>query len=173
MYNDYFEWQRDNENIHKVFMNFKKMINLESDIYCLSKILGIVPTENDLKKYGNMLKKEEHEMGLRFFKKNSKVMLDWKKISSQNNVKFSRKPFPYWYLKDGLLMSGRINSQLFDIDNVLYGRIKTERDFNLDEFFIEIKASEFYKVIEEELEKEEKLKEISDNTNSSCKKGES
>ena len=48
---------------------------------------------------------------------------------------------------------GKMNSRLFDIDNTIYCSFKQDDDINTPEGMIEIKASKFWEIIENEKER--------------------
>ena len=52
---------------------------------------------------------------------------------------------------------GRHRTRLFEHKGILYGSMESDYDFEIPEEFEEIKASEFYKVIEEDSKSSEEV----------------
>lgn len=105
--------------------------------------LGIVPTQADLEKFGPQLCKTE-KSGVVFFKKNSAVNKEW--LEKTEKVQWHRKPFMVCYFSKTW---GRSSSRLFRIGGTIYCSLDCNADFEPLEPFQEIKASEFWKVIED------------------------
>ena len=105
--------------------------------------LGIVPTPADLEKFRPQLCKTG-KSGAAFFKKNSTVNTEWTEKTA--GIQWHRKPFMVCYFSR---VWGRSSSRLFRIGGVVYCSMDCESDFEPLEPFQEIKASEFWKVIED------------------------
>ena len=143
------EQQKEYENMKKkindVFMEFVKEHGIEtSKYYQFTSQLRIVPTENDIQKFRNQLKVDNET-----FKKNSAINKEWMELCKANGLETPRQPL--WELSD--LIPGciyRFRSSLFSLNDEVYGTFEQDQDFNLPEKdFKELKASEFYKIIEE------------------------
>ena len=64
------------------------------------------------------------------------------------------RPQLFYYMKD---LIGRWRERLFAVDGKLYGSIESESEEEIEtpEWAEEMKASEFYKILEESVEKDE------------------
>lgn len=142
---EYWEFKKNmEENRHHV-NKFVELQEIEAHEYSASKSkFYIVPTDKDLEKFDKKLAKPL-ENGLRAFKINSLVAKDWGKYIKDNEIKFKYKPFVGSYFGG----FGRSKYRLFHIDNVLYCTYECDYDFNAPVGFTEIKASEFYRVVED------------------------
>lgn len=151
LYKDYYDYKNNFEEIRKLVDKFFNENGIETTLYGFySDNLCIVPKGNDLEKFGNVLGKEVGD-GLMPFKGNSKIHKSWVKTLEENNIEIKRKPYvPMYFLKHG---SGKMWSNLFDIDDIVYCYYKVNSDFEAPEGFIEIKASEYWTVIEDYNEK--------------------
>lgn len=147
IYNEYFEWWNNIEPTKEKWKEFKNMVGIESTCFVPSKELYIVPTENDLIKFGRFLCKEEFKDGLRKFKKTSTIQKDWEKFVNAN-IKLISKPN---IIMDFLFCGGRITTRLFHYEKNVYCSVnhyEYEDNYKVPEGYEEIKASEFYKIIE-------------------------
>jgi len=150
LHKDYTEWIDNIEKIRILANAFFLTNGIESTIYGFyGENLCIVPTENDLVKLDKVLGKDVRDK-LRPFKGNSKIHKQWIKALSDINLKRESKPYAPMYFSN---CSGKLTSRLFDIDDIVYCSFKNEGDIETPEGMIEIKASEFWKVIEDEEEK--------------------
>jgi len=147
LHKDYFDWKENIEQVRILVNKFFKTNGIETTQYGFyGDNLCIVPTENDLKKFNNVLGKDTGDQ-LRPFKGNSKINKLWVKTLNENSVERKRKPYvPMYFPFHG---GGKMSSRLFDVDDVVYCFYKNNRDFDTPENMIEIKASEFYKIIED------------------------
>lgn len=131
--------------LDKIVDKFLESRGIEAKEYMIhpsSKLLGIKPTEKDLEKYENKLQKG---YGDRYFKKNSKIQKDW--LEEIKDFKLVKKPTPIFYIDASPFYGCR--TRLFQIDKEVYCSIDMKIEFAGGEGFKEIKASEFYKVIED------------------------
>lgn len=95
--------------------------------------------KNVLSVYGN---------GLYKFKGNSKLAKAWKKLLADNNLEVQRKPRVPIYFNS---YAHRMSSNLFSIEGKVYCSLELV-DTNFEEVpenMIEMKASEFYKIVED------------------------
>lgn len=147
LHKDYFEYKNNAKRIKELVNEFTDKHTIETHLYYPSNSgIAIVPTKNDKELFDKMLNKSVGE-GLRFFKKNSKISKDWINLLDINNIKVINKPMVGFYIR-GLL--GKHRTRLFDVEGILYCSVDTDvQEINCPEGFTEIKASEFYKVIEE------------------------
>jgi hypothetical protein len=144
---DYFAYRDDVEKINEAFKSIASKYGIETHSYYPSKILGIAGTKNDLIKFKNKLKKDSE-----FFKLKSEINKEWGELTK--DISIWRKPNPSRYLSKWIM--SKHNTRLFAIDGVLYGSIETEESFETEEWMQEMKASEFFKIIEDYKESGEK-----------------
>lgn len=150
---EYFQWKNNRVQMIEIAKNFMDENNIETSKYANdSKTFYIVPSSNDIIKFGDSLCKEELHSGLRKFKKTSSVGKAWIALLKEKQITPRYKPFVGIYFKNTF---GKHSSRLFDIDNVIYCSFSGEFEIDTPEGFEEIKASEFYKVIEDYESKEE------------------
>lgn len=146
---DYWEYREGLKAVEEYVDKFMKSHDIEANAYYTStEKLYIVPEGNDLEKFDKKLGKQE-ENGLRAFKANSSIGKEWKIYVKENEIKFVHKPFVGIYFSG----FGRSKSRLFHIDKILYCTYECDYDFNTPNGFNEIKASEYYKAVEDHNEK--------------------
>lgn len=146
IYKKYFEWWNNLDVIKKKWEQFRKLVGIESTQFVPKKELYIVPTENDLIKFGRFFYKQDYGNGLRKFKATSTIQKDWERFCN-NNVKFIDEPILFY---DFPIM-GKSRTRLFHYNDDVYGSISSdyiEDDFKIPDGYEQIKASEFYKIIE-------------------------
>lgn len=148
VHKDYFEYRENVKIINEHFKKFTDQYNITSHQYFVNnEIIYIVPNAEDLEKFNSLLKQDIGN-GLRPFKKNSTIGKAWVKSLKDNNLKVLRKPDTMWYFKE--FHGGKFSTRLFDIDGVIYSSFRCESDsLDCPKGFKEIKASEFYKIIED------------------------
>lgn len=151
LHRDYFDWKNNLEEIRLLICEFFDRNDIETTQYGFhGDNLCIVPTENDLVKFNNVLSNEVMEQ-LRPFKGNSKIQKAWVKTLEENNLERKRKPYvPMYFPLHG---GGRISSRLFDIDDIVYCSFSNSWDIKTPEGMIEIKASKFWETVEDAEEK--------------------
>ena len=139
------EFESMGNKINEAFKEFVKEHGIETKEYyqCTDRLM-ISPTENDVHKFKNQLKVDGQT-----FKKNSIINKAWVETCKAKELKTPRKAG--WELAD---LIGkhiyRFRSSLFCLNDKVYGTFETDRDFQLpEEHFTELKASEFYKIVEE------------------------
>jgi hypothetical protein len=150
LHKDYFDWVDTLQQTHVLVKPFLEANSVEATLYGFyGDDLCIVPTENDLNKFKNILSKEIRD-GLRSFKGNSKIQKAWTNLLKEKNIERKSKPYAPMYFSH---CCGKMNSRLFDIDNVVYCSFKQVDNFDTPEGMIEIKASKFWEIIENEEER--------------------
>jgi heat shock protein HspQ len=147
LYKDYMNYLGNVKLVNDLVKDFTNKNNIESESYATDKTdLYIVPTENDMSKYKNVM--SAYVDGLYKFKGNSKIAKAWKKTLEDSKLEVQRKPKVPIYFNS---WSYRILSKLFSLDGKVYCSLElVDQDFDeVPEGMIEMKASEFYKIIED------------------------
>jgi hypothetical protein len=143
-YNTYFQYLGDLKINREVFDRFCKEIDIESGSYLPSKDwLIIVPSEKDKDKFVNQFTQEYFDGGGRQFKKRSVIGQEWTR--AMRDVKAARRPGYFRWVD----LVGRYTERIFHIGEIIYGSLNAECTFHLHDCMEEIKASEFYRIIEE------------------------
>lgn len=141
LYEDYFKWLVDREKMFDIFDEIKNKYGFEADSFYPSKYdFTIKPTDNDLEKFKGMFKKTEYGC----FKKNTDISKEWRMAVS--GLEHMERPRLIYYFR---LLGHRWRERLFHIEEKLYCSIESNGDVETPEFATEMKASEFYKIIEE------------------------
>lgn len=141
IHKDYMDYKSMSEKVNAAFVEFAKEQGIETHNYYQSaQSLHICPTDNDTDKFEKYFTK--NTPGL--FKKNSSLAKAWVNKCQALGLKSPYKPHLAFYLN----VYGRAHSRLFMINEVLYASYETECDFESIAGLDEIKASEFFKVIE-------------------------
>lgn len=141
LYKDYFAWKNDEPKVGELFKKIKKLYGIESnEVYINRNRFKIVPTQNDIKKFSSIMKKTSYGE----FKKNSEVSKYW--MNGIKSIKNIEKPQLFYYFN---LLGNRWKEMIFNVGEKLYCSIKSDEEVITPDFAIEIKASEFYKIIEE------------------------
>lgn len=144
IYSEYFEWLEDKDKVMNLYKEFAEMLGIEATEFIPRKdVLGIVLKGEDNKKFGKYLRVPEDR--IRYFKKNSSYANDWARLVRERELKILRKPNIAWYIN----AYWKASTRLFDVNGKLYGSFECERVFELPDEFTEMKASEFYKIIED------------------------
>lgn len=130
--------------VDTVFAEFRKQYCIETSMYYQSvDVLKIVPTEKDRVSFSAMLKVDGET-----FKKHSFLNKQWVTRCKEHGLTTPVKPS--WELHH--LIGGhiyRFRSRLFSYNGTVYGSFESDGNFTLpEEHFVELKASEFYKIIE-------------------------
>jgi len=142
---DYLTYIKNKEEVNNLIINFFKENNIKAKKYYVANTdLYIEATNEDKEKFHKQLCKPEN--GLYRFRSNSQIGKLWLETLKSNNIKILSKPFvPFYFNTDG----GHFYSRLFDINNVIYCSIMYDYDFKPNDRLTEIKASEFYKIVED------------------------
>lgn len=143
---DFLDFKENSKKVNEIAKSFMRGQGMETTRYGLSgEAFYIVPTESDLKKFDSQLCKATVDEELRRFKKNSEVSKLWLEHLKLNELKIIERPFLPFYFKDCL---GNFRYRLFSLDREVYCSVESE---NVDAIVgvKEMKASEFFKVIED------------------------
>lgn len=145
LHNDWITYKANRKEIREIANAFKASQGIEATgHYVSSDAIYIVPTENDRTKFGKVLCKPGNE-NLQLFRKNSKIGKAWVALMRERGLKVLHKPpLPFYFPR---FSGGRYRSRLFDIDGELYCSLDPAGDV-VPEGFTEMKASEFYKLVE-------------------------
>lgn len=150
LYRDYFESVEDEKKVLDAFHTVKEKYGIEANAFYPAKgKFHIIPKGDDEKKFESMLKKSNYGQ----FKKNSPVAKEWCELVK--DIKHMNKPRLFCYFN---LIGHRWREQLFHIGTILYGHIESDGNVEFTDYVTEIKASEFYKAIEEEDEARVEIK---------------
>lgn len=158
LYTDYFQWLNEDRNkVRDAFRNIKEKFGIETNEFSPEQSgFYIAPTSADMEKFSGMLKKSSYGE----FKKNSEPHKEW--VEAVKDIQHMRRPGLFAYFSS-YLFGRRWKERMFNDGDVLYccieniegqGRVK-----EIPDFCEEIKASEFYQVLEklEDLAKKEEL----------------
>jgi len=149
LYQEYMDYLVSDRTMREISHEFLTNNNIDTKEYASTKdTFYIVPTEKDIENFDKILCKEL-ENGLRAFKVKSKIGKAWKEILKDKGVQPLHKPMLILYFN----VYGSTASRLFSIDDKVYCSFKSEYNFTNPEGFIELKASEFYKIVEDENER--------------------
>lgn len=141
LYDDYFDWVNNHEKIKQLWKSIKEKYGLEATaFYPFTDRFKIEPTENDEIKFGSMLKKTSYGE----FKKNTEISKEW--VSGVKEIGRIRKPQLIYYFS---LLGHRWKESLFHIGEKLYCSIESDGEVSVPFFAVEMKASEFYKIVED------------------------
>ena len=146
LYKEYMGYKKNLKQMREIAIKFLEEHDIEANEYSYnSLVFYIIPTEKDKEKFKTVLGKTV-ENGTKPFKKNSKIGKAWINTLKENNIEPLHKPIVGWFFKNHV---GKMRSRLFDINEIVYCSYKVEGDINTPEGFTEIKASEFWKIIED------------------------
>jgi len=149
-YQTYFSWIEDRKRINRAFGIIREDFGIETKEYYPRKdTLQIVPTQQDKLNFKDQLMKSDYGA----FKKNSEVSKAWR--DRMTDVNLIHKPMVGYHVS----VYGRWSEQLFHIDDTLYGKIETNSEISLPDFCIPMKASEYYRIMEEAEEREKSEEE--------------
>lgn len=141
LYKDYFAHKEDEPKIVSAFKAVCEKFGIETkEFYMKKNIFWIVPTANDREKFSGIMKKSNYGE----FKKNSEVSKMW--VDLVKDIEHFEKPKLFYYFD---LLGYRWKERLFHIGEKLYCSIESDGEVLTPEFATEMKASDFYKVIED------------------------
>ena len=146
IYKEYFDWYNNLDTLIIKWEQFRKLVGIESKSFVANKELFIIPTENDLIKFGRFFYKKDYGAGLKKFKKTSTIQKDWERFCD-NNIKFVKKPNLFYDFP----LVGKVRNRLFHYKDEVYCSLDNEnidKDYKIPEGYERIKASEFYKIME-------------------------
>lgn len=150
-YQKYFDFRDISDKVNELFKQFAKDNGIETRKYYQNiERLVIIPTEADKIKFKGMFVSNSDTD----FKKTSSICKSWVKLCKEHGLKTPVKPNLLWD-SSCELGSYSISSRLFHIKEKLYGSIdnKCDADIKMTDDFIEMKASEFWKIVEDEEKK--------------------
>lgn len=148
IYTDYFKWLDEEDKMIEIFRDFSEKHEIEASKFIpRKKRLYIIPTEKDIDKFAKQFTQNYGKHGEHQFKCNSVVGKDW--VHTVADMPIPRKP-TFWVY--GMHVLGRFSTRLFHIGDKLYGSLSAEDNFELLDCMEEMKASEFYKIIESDTE---------------------
>lgn len=141
LYKDYFAHEEDEPKIVSAFKAVCEKFGIETkEFYMKKNNFWIVPTANDREKFSGIMKKSNYGE----FKKNSEVSKMW--VDLVKDIEHFEKPKLFYYFD---LLGHRWKERLFHIGERLYCSIESDGEVSTSEFVTEMKASDFYKVIED------------------------
>lgn len=141
LYKEYFAHEKAKEKIKAAFEQVREKFGIETTTFSLHKnYLWIKATEKDMEKFSSMMKKNNFGV----FKKNSAPSKMW--VELVKDIAHFERPELMFYFP---LIGHRWKERLFHIGDKLYCSIESDGDVSVPEFAVEMKASEFYKVIED------------------------
>lgn len=149
-YKRYFDYIDMSDKVNKLFEQFVKDNDIETEEYYQNtERLSIIPTQADRIKFKGMFVQNSDTD----FKKTAPICKSWVNLCKENNLTSPRKPKLLWD-SSCKLGSYSTSSRLFHIREKVYGSIdnRCDTDIELTDEFIEMKASEFWKIIEDEEE---------------------
>ena len=154
LHDDCVAYSENLPKVRKIYAELCEIVGLECDKFApYDHELLIVANTATKEKFKTQLMRECR--GASAFKKKSEVGKLWVKLLSENNLTVAHKPQLVFYFT--VFFLGETSSRLFELNGTWYGSISRDEDFNtLPEWLEEIKASEFYIVIEEENERRAK-----------------
>ena len=144
-YRKYFEAKEERDKLKRLAYPFFEKHGIDGRFY-QAKTLGVKITREQREKFEGQIKKNPDRHGFYFFKVKSPVEKEWEETVT-NHVDFKRlEQIDFWWLKH--ITQGSYN--LWDADGEIYGFLgnKQDGDFKPEDFFHEIKLSEYYAVIE-------------------------
>lgn len=141
LYDDYFSHLQNESKIIDAYNKVCEKFGIESEsFYMQNKTFRIVPTKADREKFSSSMKKTIDGE----FKKNSEPHKMW--LGLTKDIEHFQKPKLFFYFD---LLGHRWKERLFHIGEKLYCSIESDGDICCPDFVTELKASEFYKIIEE------------------------
>lgn len=151
IYKAYFRWQQNVKDVNVIVKDVMDRYGIEAREYCIGtneNYFIIYPTEHDIETYRSQMKKDSFVKSPSSFKKTSPIFKELFKLLKDADLKVLHKPAIQWEFT----CCGKSRSRLFDIGGVLYASYDYDGEFDNPKGFQEIKANEFYKIIESEKE---------------------
>lgn len=146
LHKDWFDYKENVVHVNEVYKEFRNLVGVESSKYYVTdKEIYIVPTEKDNETFGSVLCAPIND-GLRKFRATSKVGKAWVKTLKDAALEVKGRPMAILYFRT--FGGGSFRSRLLEQDGKLYCSIDPANG-EAPEGFIEIKASEFFKIIED------------------------
>ena len=142
IYGMYVEFKEMSKRINEAFVEFSKEQGITTnEYYQTTDRLYICPTDEDTEKFGKYFKKDSPGE----FKKNSAPSKAWVGKCRELGLKMMYKPHLAWEFD----VFGPTKQRIFMIEDILYASLMADCDFPVPKGLEEIKASEFFKVIED------------------------
>lgn len=142
IHKEYMDYKAMSKKVNTAFVEFAKEQGFEThEYYQSAQRLYICPTEGDVNKFGKYFKKDTPGL----FKKNSPLAKAWVDKCQVLGLKSPNKP----NLAFEFRVFGRTSSRIFMIDDVLYASLRADCDFENLDGLEEIKAGDFFKIIED------------------------
>lgn len=146
LHKEWFDFKENTSQIRELFKKFTESVGIESsEYYVTDEEIYIIPTKKDEETFGSVLCAPIND-GLRKFRTTSKVGKAWVKALKDVDLKVFHKPMVILYFRS--FGGGRYRSRIFDHNDKLYCSI-SPADGEAPKGFVEMKASEFFKIIEE------------------------
>lgn len=142
LYKEYFAHEKAGEKIKAAFEQVREKFGIETKVFYLKKDrFHIAATDKDMEKFSGMMKKGN----VGEFRKNSAPSKMWVELV-KDITHFERPQLLYYF---SCLLGHRWKERLLHIGDKLYCSIESDGEVLVPEFAVEMKASEFYKVIED------------------------
>jgi hypothetical protein len=152
LHSNYINYLEDSSAACRAFNSLAEKYGIEtSEFYPGTSRLAIVPTEKDRVTFEKQLTKRVRSQGLIFFKVGSKIGKEWAEIVK--DLRNTPRPRVSLNLKEFI---PRATERIFALNGIVYCSIDTETEYVKPEWLQEMKASEFFKVIEDHNEREGK-----------------
>ncbi len=149
LFRQYHEYREFVRKSAEVFGAFAKDVGINAATKFFPDLdqLGIVPIGKDAETFESHFTKTNLDGGLRLFRKKSIINSQWQSATQKAGLKFVRRPSPAWDLN----LHFRGSFRLFDHNGTLYLSLESPSELGAEVHhdLIEIKGSEFWKVIEE------------------------
>lgn len=144
LYNEYNQYRKNMSDLNEIAKPLMIKYGIETTLYVpTEEYFYIQPTNNDKEKFSKHLK-NPNDNNLYAFKKSSVIGKEWIQNLKLSGLKILTRPLVQFYFD---VTRGRY--RLFHIENTIYVSYQSEYDFANPKGFEEIKASEFFKIIEE------------------------
>lgn len=142
VYDEYFEHKEFAAAMCIVYTMFAKEHGIETTRFIPdADRLVIDPTAADKKKFKDQIRQQPPGQ----FKKKSETGKAWVALCKKKGLVTKRQPFMPFVFN----VFGRSYHRLFDLDGTLYCTFESQSRFDNPPHFNEIKASEFYKIMED------------------------
>lgn len=145
-YQEYFDYQSKHKSATKAIDDFSEAHGIKSNGFMIwDGYFWVIATDDVVKKFSSQIRNVRYK-GCCSFKKNSPIG----KAFAKANISMPKKPFVPFFFND-CPGYGNFSTRLFDYKDCVYCSI-AEPDLsalNPPAGFIEMKASEFFKIIEE------------------------
>ncbi|MNO75226.1 hypothetical protein D3C76_662560 [compost metagenome] len=146
LHKDWFDYKNNSKAVRELVREFFESHGIgATEYYVTDDEIHIVPNESDTEAFGSLLC-APIENGLQKFKKSSAISKAWVRALQDAGLKVLRRPMLILYFRS--FGGGRFRSRIFDQNGILYCSIDPVVG-EAPKGLVEIKASEFYKIIEE------------------------